>query len=70
MEKLQENENEMLYYEFEVNINIKFCLLNKYYQILNQEAKTSIKPRTTTAELNENIRKNRFYDILPCKKFF
>lgn len=50
MEKLQENENEMLYYEFE---------------ILNQEAKTSIKPRTTTAELNENIRKNRFYDILP-----
>uniref|UniRef100_A0A915DP85 protein-tyrosine-phosphatase n=1 Tax=Ditylenchus dipsaci TaxID=166011 RepID=A0A915DP85_9BILA len=50
MERLQENENEMLYYEFD---------------ILNQEAMTSLKPRSTIAELNENIRKNRFYDILP-----
>ncbi|KAI1711729.1 protein-tyrosine phosphatase domain-containing protein [Ditylenchus destructor] len=50
MEKLAENENEMLYYEFD---------------ILNQESQTSIRPRSTTSELNENIRKNRFYDILP-----
>jgi len=26
----------------------------------------TLRPRSTTAELPENIRKNRFYDILPC----
>ncbi|KAH7727652.1 Protein-tyrosine phosphatase [Aphelenchoides avenae] len=48
MEKLQENENERLYYEFE--------MLNK--------STPPLKP-ATVAESHENIRKNRFYDILP-----
>lgn len=30
---------------------------------------TSIRPKSIVAELNENIRKNRFYDILPCKSY-
>ncbi|KAF7637500.1 hypothetical protein Mgra_00003016 [Meloidogyne graminicola] len=50
MEKVQENENERLYGEFE-------CL--------GQQTMCTLRPRSTTAELPENIRKNRYYDILP-----
>jgi protein tyrosine phosphatase len=48
MEKLQENESERLFYEF---------------QTLNKQPLPS-KPMAV-AESHENIRKNRFYDILP-----
>lgn len=50
MEKVLENENEKIYGEFE-------CL--------GQQTMCTLRPRSTTAELPENIRKNRFYDILP-----
>ncbi|KAI3414124.1 hypothetical protein GPALN_011586 [Globodera pallida] len=50
MAKVTENENEQIYGEFET---------------LSQSALSTIRPRTTEAEMPENIRKNRFYDILP-----
>ncbi|KAL3106728.1 hypothetical protein niasHT_019856 [Heterodera trifolii] len=50
MAKVTESANEQIYGEFEA---------------LNQPFLQTIRPRTTEAELPENIRKNRFYDILP-----
>ena len=63
MEKLQENENERLYFEFEVRSN-SVCETFPCIQMLNKST-PPLKP-ATVAESHENIRKNRFYDILPC----